>query len=136
MSIVFLSNLTIYNIHGVRLMDYSNIRKIIKEELRKEILKEGIGDFFKDLFKKEPTMNDELKDLIEKDERAKSVFEALMEVPSVAYPVREYLWIEEYGNAIKSALRASKEDMENANISDEDRKYLKDRYIRIFKKYH
>jgi len=103
MSIVFLSNLTIYNIHGVRLMDYSNIRKIIKEELRKEILKEGIGDFFKDLFKKEPTMNDELKDLIEKDERAKSVFEALMEVPSVAYPVREY---------------------------------LKDRYIRIFKKYH
>lgn len=112
-------------------MNKKLLKKIILEELKKEITKEGIGDFFKNLLKKEPTINDVTKAFLFKNHRARKIFQALKELPSVSDDVQKYVDEDNYQDALKIALRADDKEMKEAGVSMDDWKYLREASTKI-----
>jgi hypothetical protein len=112
-------------------MNEKLLKKIILEELKKEITKEGIGDFLKNLFKGEPTINDVTRTFLFKNHRARKIFQALKELPSVSAGVQRYVDEDNYEDALKIALRADDKEMKEAGVSMDDWKYLREASTKI-----
>jgi len=108
------------------------LKKIILEELKKEVTKEGIGDLIKDLFKKEPTISDIMRAFVFKNHRARRIFNALKDAPSIRDQVQGYLDEDDYDSAVKIMLRVDSGDMKDAGVSEEDYRYLKHAHTEIF----
>ena len=108
------------------------LKKIILEELKKEVTKEGIGDFFRDLMKKEPTISDIMRAFVFKNHRARRIFNALKDAPSIRDQVPGYLDEDDYDSAVKIMLRVDSGDMKDAGVSEEDYRYLKHAHTEIF----
>jgi DNA-binding transcriptional regulator PaaX len=108
------------------------LKKIILEELRKEVTKEGIGDLLRNLIKKEPTISDIMKTFINKNRKANRIFNALKDAPSIRDRVQGYLDEDDYDSAVKIMLRVDSDDMKKADVSDDDYKYLKHAHTEIF----
>ncbi len=108
------------------------LKKIILEELKKEVTKEGIGDLLRNLIKKEPTISDIMKAFIDKNDRANRIFNALKDAPSIRNKVQGYLDEGDYDSAVKIMLRVESDDMKDAGVSEEDYRYLKHAHTEIF----
>jgi hypothetical protein len=113
-------------------MNEKLLKKIILEEIKKEVTKEGIGDFFRDLMKKEPTISDIMRAFVFKNHRARRIFNALKHAPSIEDEVQHYIDKDDYDSAVKMMLRVDSKDMKDAGVSDDDYKYLKDAHVKIF----
>ena len=108
-------------------MNEKLLRKIIKEE----IMKEGIGDILKTIFGGEPSINDVTRTFLFKNHRARKIFQALKETPSVGEEVQRYVDEGNYEDALKIALRADEKDMKAAGVSMDDWKYLREASTKI-----
>jgi GMP synthase PP-ATPase subunit len=108
------------------------LKKIILEELKKEVTKEGIGDLLRNLIKKEPTISDIMKTFVNKNRRANRIFNALKDAPSIRDRVQGYLDEYDYDSAVKIMIRVDSDDMKKADVSDDDYKYLKHAHTEIF----
>jgi hypothetical protein len=113
-------------------MNEKLLKKIILEELKKEVTKEGIGDLLRNLIKKEPTISDIMKTFVNKNRRANRIFNALKDAPSIRDRVQGYLDEDDYDSAVKIMLRVDSDDMKKADVSEEDYKYLKHAHTAIF----
>lgn len=119
-------------------MNEKMLRRIIKEELKREVLNEGLGDFLIKLLKKifkfdsDPSISDLIRAFVFKNNKARKTFNALKEAPSIKEEVSRYIKDDDYFNAMKIVLRVSDSEMKEANVSNDDYRYLKDGYIKIF----
>ena len=96
------------------------VKKIIMEELQRE----GLFDFFKSKEPKLSPLNKELKAFFDFDTKAKRIFDMVKDDPDVA----QYLTKGDYENACKMMLRVQ-------GLSNDDYKYLRDGYTKIWKSF-
>ena len=103
-------------------------RKYVGEE---NSLNEGLGDIIKTIFGGEPSINEITKVFLFKNHRARKIFQALKETPSVGEKVQRYVDEDNYKDALIIALRADEKDMKAAGVSDDDWRYLRDSATKI-----
>ena len=105
--------------------------KVLLLSDEKKELNEGLGDILKTIFGGEPSINEVTKVFLFKNHRARKIFQALKETPSVGEEVQRYVDKDNYKDALIIALRADEKDMKAAGVSDDDWKYLRDSATKI-----